>query len=606
MADKSTFEQAVEALRGGDKTRARELLTILLKEDQANATYWVWMSAAVDGTKERIYCLQTALKLDPENAAAKRGLILLGARPPDEEVQPFPLNRPRAWEQKLLLAHELPRPTGLQAWRANPVARLSMLGLAGVLLCGLAFLGFRFAPQATLRFRPAFTAGPSPTFSPTPTLIGAVGSPTPTFTGPTPLWALLPATYTPTPLYVSTPRQPQSGDQFRVARDAYRRGDWEAFIQNMREIGRFEPDAPDIPYLIGEAYRFEGNFNEALAAYNQAIQIKESFGPAYLGLARARLMQDPNADVTGLFDLALQYDPNFGEAYLERASFELYHADVDAALADLDTAEKRMPGSPLVYYWLAQAYERGGDIETALENAEKAYELDITMLPVYLLRGELYMEAGRFKDALDVLNTYSLYEPKDGRAFALLGECYYRTGDYENAIKFLTLAIQLDPRQRQIYQYRAFSYLETGDPEAALDDFDRALPLGGQAFEMKIGQARAYYAEKKFGSAYQQAEAAYSLAKSDEQKATALYWRALSNEGRGAMAEALKDWQALLKLPASAMTAAMRAEASEHLSKLAAMTPSATPRPVTPTRTRTAPVTPTRTPTRTPTPTPKP
>src|SRR5512143_933282 len=134
--DDVVFQEAVEALREGKKARARELLTGLLKTDQNNATYWVWMSATVDSPKERIYCLQTALKLDPENATAKRGLILLGALPPDENVQPFSLNRPRAWEQKLLLAHEVPKPRGVRALAGSPVLRL-----AGVVVLVLALVG---------------------------------------------------------------------------------------------------------------------------------------------------------------------------------------------------------------------------------------------------------------------------------------------------------------------------------------------------------------------------------------------------------------------------------------------------------------------------------
>jgi hypothetical protein len=72
------------------RSRAKELLTLLLKTDQNNPTYWIWLSAAVDAPKERIYCLQTALKLDPENGTAKRGLILLGALAPDETVPAVP------------------------------------------------------------------------------------------------------------------------------------------------------------------------------------------------------------------------------------------------------------------------------------------------------------------------------------------------------------------------------------------------------------------------------------------------------------------------------------------------------------------------------------
>ena len=65
------FQEAVEALGQGDKTKARELLTSLLESDQHNPQYWIWMSAAMDSAKERIYCLQTALRFDPENATAK-------------------------------------------------------------------------------------------------------------------------------------------------------------------------------------------------------------------------------------------------------------------------------------------------------------------------------------------------------------------------------------------------------------------------------------------------------------------------------------------------------------------------------------------------------
>ena len=110
----TTFQEAVDALRHGDKPRAKEILTSLLKSNQNNPTYWIWLSAAVDNAKERIYCLQTALKLDPENGTAKRGLILLGALTPSETVQPFPMNRTRAWEEKLLLANEKPKERGFK------------------------------------------------------------------------------------------------------------------------------------------------------------------------------------------------------------------------------------------------------------------------------------------------------------------------------------------------------------------------------------------------------------------------------------------------------------------------------------------------------------
>src|SRR5512132_161408 len=177
MADNdAVFQEAVEALRVGNKSRARELLTGLLKTDQNNATYWVWMSSTLDTAKERIYCLQTAFKLDPQNAAAKRGLILHGALPPDETIQPFPINRPRAWEEKLLLAHEKPRAKGWAAIKGSPVARLGGFVVLGAVLIGAVVFGF-ILPRINQVGPPTATPGPSPTYTLTPTALNATGQP---------------------------------------------------------------------------------------------------------------------------------------------------------------------------------------------------------------------------------------------------------------------------------------------------------------------------------------------------------------------------------------------------------------------------------------------
>ena len=71
--EESLLQSAIEALRQGDTARAREFLTRLLKDNQNNADYWVWMSAAVDSQKERLYCLQTAIRLDPTTFLVSEG-----------------------------------------------------------------------------------------------------------------------------------------------------------------------------------------------------------------------------------------------------------------------------------------------------------------------------------------------------------------------------------------------------------------------------------------------------------------------------------------------------------------------------------------------------
>ncbi|RME86634.1 MAG: tetratricopeptide repeat protein [Anaerolineae bacterium] len=598
MAEDTLLQEAIQALQKGERERAREILRRLLKAEQNNATYWLWMSAAVETQKERIYCLQTALRADPENAAARRGLVLLGAMPPDEDVQPFPLDRPRQWEEDLALAYEPPRPQGLKTLLTGPIGRLAALGLIVTGIIALAVYSF-FAPRRRYTPLPTFTPGPSPTFTFTPTSINAAVGPTPTFVGPTPLWAILEATYTPTPLYVNTPRQPQSRDLYRIVREAYAEGDWPTVITSMEQIATLEPDAADPYYYIGEAYRFLGQYGEAFDAYTKAIEVNPDFGPAYVGRARVRYLMNPRGDnILEDFTSGIEKDPNFPEAYIGRAAYLLEQRDdPEAALNDLEQALSLSPDSALAHMYLARAYLALGETEEALRAAETAHQLDLTLIPAYRTLGRVYATLGRMEDALGPLQTYLLYEPDDAEALVLLGQAYHATGDDESAVDVLTRAVKINNKIGEIYLYRGLAYIGVGDGTAAAYDLKTALRYYPDSFEVSLGLARAYMLQEHYGDAYLQLERSKSLAESDEQKALVYYWRALSLEELENFSAAQDDWERLLALPASAMTPEMRATAREHLNALASPTPGPSP-----TKTATATSTPTSTATSTPTP----
>jgi tetratricopeptide (TPR) repeat protein len=374
----------------------------------------------------------------------------------------------------------------------------------------------------------------------------------------------------------------------------------------MEQVQRDEPNAADVPYYIGEAYRFNGDCRTALNYYNQSLQVDANFAPGYVGLARARICIDPGADTTQLYELAVQADPNYGQTYLDRANFYLQRRDPASALPDLQQAEVLMPGSALVQLGYAEAYILDGDNVRGLAAAKKANSIDQTLLPAYFFLGYAYSANGQYAEVIKPLQTYLIYQTKDASAYALLGQAYTRTGDSEHAIGALESALKYDPAQVRSYIYLGTASLRVGDLEKADDYFKRGLQYFPDSFDANIGLTEAMYREGTYGSAYLQAETAKSKATNDTQLALALYWRAVSQEGRGANGDAIADWKALLAMPEDVMTTEMRLTAQQHLAELATPT-SATRRPTrTPTPRPSGSTTPTKTPTRTPTPTPTP
>jgi tetratricopeptide (TPR) repeat protein len=589
MAEDTMLLEAIEALRRKERARARDLLTRLLKTDQQNALYWVWMSAAVDIPKERQYCLQTALKLDPANAAAKRGLILLGALPPDEAIPPFPLDHPRLWEEKLAIPQEeKPKKRG---W-ANPLVRLAV-GLGGAaILAGLVLLIAGLPRGATSRLYRTPTHRPTATATLTPSSTPLFRTPTPTFSARTPLWALLPATYTPTPLYVVTEHPVTSSDAYRAAMRYFQQGDYPNTINLMQQVLVIEPGAADAYYYIGESFRMSGDNALALDAYNAAVQANPDFAPGYLGQALTLEALDFETDVTGYLDQAILLDPLFANAYLERGRQRLTHGDAEAALDDLNAAQGLSPDSPLVHLHLAQAQMALGRYDEALASAQQANALDITLLPAYLVLGQAYSATGQLEQAVGALQTYTLYQSDDTSAWIILGSAYNASGDYDAAIPALDRALGMDKHLAEAYYQRGMANLGLEEWDAAEQDFKSALLYDPADFDSQLELARVYLLQGHAGDAYMQIEQNVRplVRNRPSLQAQADYWEAVSLDELGEAKAAEQYWQRLLALPADfvlpeeVVPADWRAQAARRLAT-ATPSPSVTP---TPSRTPTA------------------
>jgi membrane protein YdbS with pleckstrin-like domain/ribosomal protein L12E/L44/L45/RPP1/RPP2 len=69
--------QGIEALKIGDRARARYLLRTALEKNLDNLQAWMWLSGAVELDEEKLECLQQVMRIDPGNPTAARGIAKL-------------------------------------------------------------------------------------------------------------------------------------------------------------------------------------------------------------------------------------------------------------------------------------------------------------------------------------------------------------------------------------------------------------------------------------------------------------------------------------------------------------------------------------------------
>lgn len=583
MSENVMLQEAIDAIAQGQYARARDLITRLLRTDQENPTYWLWMSAAVETKKECIFCLNNVLRLDPDNSLAEKGLILLGELPA-HDVEPSRFIK-RPWKVEELVNPLAVTRSNQSRFELN--ASIMRFGLISLFLIFLVYFSLRLV-SGRLFIGSLMTITPKPwTLRPTATLLPTntpfYHTPTPTFVGPTPLWMMLEATYTPTPLYVNTPHP--ISEAYQAGLRSMNVSDFSSMLQFMQQAANIEPNAADLQYYVGEAYRMIGEYEKALEAYEKALSNDRNFAPAYLGRARVRLQIEPTAEIEEELKQAILLDPALGGARLEYANYLIRSGRAEEALEELDRVEKLLPYSPLLYLYRSQAYLELGRYPLALEAALQANKMDITLLPAYRILGEAYLENEEADQAIKVLRLYISYVDDDAFAWYLLGKSLYLEGQAQAAIEALENALNLLPESDEMafgaYLYRGLAYINLGEGQKAVNDLFVAKRLQPDSFIVNLEFAHALLLAGRVDDALGQIGSALKLVADPYQEIEVYFWRAQIFEELGNKPSAIKDWKSVLdlisSLPMDEELEKKEQIAKDHLSALLPKTATPTP-----------------------------
>jgi tetratricopeptide (TPR) repeat protein len=658
-----TFDEAVQAIKAGQRPRAKELLTRLIKDDPSKPDYWLWMSAAVDTEKEQIFCLQNALKLDPNSVPARRGLVVLGAMRPEEAGLPAA----NVLEGTHVAIPALASGAGFGGVLANRRDRemlaIGGLGVVAAVAVGIACLSV-LAPGLLRPQRVAVVTSTLPATQPAPTASATAVAATAICNVPanpdpaTPLAAYLCLTQTATPMAIAT--EASLSENYNSLKKYYHDSDWSSIIARAGGIllDSNVPQSAHVLFYLAEAYRHTGDLDNALKYYSSAAQKDTGFAPAYWGRALVEIAQNKRQAALTDFDNAILADSSFVQSYLDRAAYYSLTRNSAEALNDLQQAQLAAPHNAFVLASLAGAYVDNGQADQALEQAKAALALDSGLALAYFARGRAEYAQSVFPAADQDLSLSYRYVlamdsplPGQFQAAALKAAALAKASDNDpaTALVLLSQAVGLDSSNASLYLARGGLYLRSGrfddaradysgaiaqlektspkDPalvEAyvglgqallalnrgtdALASFKTAAKLSPDNFDANLGLGQAGLAAGQTDVAIFALTTALGVAGTSADMATAFYWRAQAYRTAGqpdAEAADLIAYRVLASArdPLGPTVAARLTAIGPRPSRTPTITPSSARG--TPTRTTTPSATQTqaRTPTRTPTPT---
>lgn len=81
------LQQGILAYRAGKRDEARKIFATVIKQDPENARAWGWMYDVSNNDKERIYCLNQMLRINPKNDKASQLLSQLHTSPLNSTIE---------------------------------------------------------------------------------------------------------------------------------------------------------------------------------------------------------------------------------------------------------------------------------------------------------------------------------------------------------------------------------------------------------------------------------------------------------------------------------------------------------------------------------------
>ncbi len=253
----------------------------------------------------------------------------------------------------------------------------------------------------------------------------------------------------------------------------------------------FERDFRRIPQTaaerLGKALPFPGVSDSFEFARNYLSFGSVFFERGYLEQAEA------------CFQLALQDDPSSAEALYGLGSVYLQQESTPKAREHFERAlqlHASYPGTlPNAWNNLGILAARAGRTDEAIQNFQRALQIDPDHLIALDNLGNAYREQRRWEDAKTVLGRALLLNEEDAEANYSLGMVYAQLNDTERAYEYLQKALSARPAYPEALNNLGILYLRTRRQELAEKSFKESIRVAPAFDQSYLNLARLYAIE---------------------------------------------------------------------------------------------------------------
>jgi len=234
-------------------------------------------------------------------------------------------------------------------------------------------------------------------------------------------------------------------------------------------------------YTQAQTLAATGHCDRAIPLYLRVIKNATTFpfAGAYVGLGNCYQSTAPNAAIVE-YNKALQIDPSNFALYITRANTEYNLGMPGQAIQDDLTAMRFATQVPASYESIAQSFGSFADLSDAVKAMDKAIALAPNSPALYEERGQYYLQAKQYTQALADYRTAIKVAPfltSRASTYSDLADVYNGLGDYNSALSAIASAIRLEPNNAHYRVKSGDIHLGANSYPGAIDRYNQALHI---------------------------------------------------------------------------------------------------------------------------------
>jgi len=259
-----------------------------------------------------------------------------------------------------------------------------------------------------------------------------------------------------------------------------RKGDFDRAIADYDEAIRLDPRQTLFHTNRINAYAHKGDFDTAIAACDERIRLEANavyYNNRGVYYSEVGEVDRAIADYTE----AVRLDPNDAVAYSNRAFAFSGKGELDKALADFQQAIRLEPRLSWAYLGRGRVYVKKGDLDRAIADFDKAIAIEGDPI-AYCSRAEAWARRGNMESALADLAKAAQSDPPEPRYKSdlawLLANCQDpRLRRVDRALELATLALKQAPKHAAIWTTLGAAEYRAGHWQAAVDALQKSSEL---------------------------------------------------------------------------------------------------------------------------------